>query len=439
LAQAILAQVSSRALILPARTPTPITQHRPSGGSLLPIAPVTTPFAMAARFSGLSRHVSEAKLSQQVETTPKRLGASTTGDARGAGSGRLLGSPSSSSQAAEDSLVLPPQALFADDLPGDSLGNSADSLFRELSAVVDDFLYAGDLGSPKKVVLSPRRVELSCHLALSDTPPMAQSPEGLMPASLNASVPKARGQPLAEVNLPDPQQVPSPPWVASPQKEDLQKVSTSPAKRLAQALEAEGVTTLMLRNIPITASQATLLEELNRCGFGGLFDFCYLPCEFGTRENKGYAFINLVSTDVLEKFVLVWHGCRRLGVLPTGHALNVSAAAVQGLEKNIKKWGARIGRVRNSELRPYIALQDGSQCLPQDKFSSPERNSGQCHDPFDLPTPAGVRPPPGLPPPPHLQRHTTLSPAMPQRPQRAGLPIGADPRGAGSTRHTRLR
>ena len=46
-------------------------------------------------------------------------------------------------------------------------------------------------------------------------------------------------------------------------------------------------TTLMIRNLPSHLTQTELLNELNRRGLSKLYDFCYLPRDFNSAENKG--------------------------------------------------------------------------------------------------------------------------------------------------------
>merc|ERR1711957_712685 len=111
----------------------------------------------------------------------------------------------------------------------------------------------------------------------------------------------------------------------------------------------------MLRNIPHSVSQKRLVEELTSSGFAGLYDFCYMPSTFGTGVGKGYAFVNLTTSSGLSAFVTMWHGSRRFSVNSSEAALNVSAAALQGREQNVKKWDApRMRRVRNPALRPLV-------------------------------------------------------------------------------------
>lgn len=119
--------------------------------------------------------------------------------------------------------------------------------------------------------------------------------------------------------------------------------------------QMEGVTTLMLRNVPPAVTQTQFIEELDHSGFAGLYDFCYMPSSFGTGMGKGYAFVNFTSVAAATKFIETWHGSRRFGASSPANALNVSPAAVQGREQNVRKWDApRMRRVRNPALRPFV-------------------------------------------------------------------------------------
>jgi len=127
------------------------------------------------------------------------------------------------------------------------------------------------------------------------------------------------------------------------------------AMALGEMLKQQGITTVMIRNVPPGVTQKRLLEELDRSGFIGLYDFCYMPSTFGTGVTKGYAFVNFVSPDVVATFVSAWHHSRRFGMNFGETVLNVSAATLQGRELNVRKWDApRMRRVRNPALRPLV-------------------------------------------------------------------------------------
>lgn len=115
----------------------------------------------------------------------------------------------------------------------------------------------------------------------------------------------------------------------------------------------QGVTTLMVRNIPTRVMQKAFMQELDASGFHGLYDFCYLPTCFTKNEGKGFAFVNFISPAAAGKFVGTWHRSHRFEEKET--SLNISPAQTQGLEANKKNWaGPRIQRIRNPNLRPWI-------------------------------------------------------------------------------------
>jgi len=122
----------------------------------------------------------------------------------------------------------------------------------------------------------------------------------------------------------------------------------------------------MLRNLPHSLTQADLLDEVDSCGYVGLYDFCYLPHKFAKHKNLGFAFLNFISTEDAAKFRREWHLSRRFGT-----SLNVSAAAVQGREENEKKAASqKMSRVRNPSYRPMVFEING-QAEACDSESSP--------------------------------------------------------------------
>lgn len=140
---------------------------------------------------------------------------------------------------------------------------------------------------------------------------------------------------------------------------DTSHTFASEVPAFARMLKNQGITTVMLRNLPCTVTQKQLLQELAASGFEGCFDFCYLPASFKNGTSKGYAFVNLINSDVLEMFVLKWHGSRRFGISQLDATITVSAATIQGKEENTKKWNApRMKRVRNPALRPLVISSD---------------------------------------------------------------------------------
>jgi len=117
------------------------------------------------------------------------------------------------------------------------------------------------------------------------------------------------------------------------------------------------VTTLMVRNVPEVVCQVDFMAELDRSGFHGKYDFCYVPVQnFMSRKHLGYAFVNFVSTEAARYFACQWQGTHRFGKPKNTRALDVSPASVQGREANIRRAsGARICHIKNSKYRPFVA------------------------------------------------------------------------------------
>ena len=68
-------------------------------------------------------------------------------------------------------------------------------------------------------------------------------------------------------------------------------------------------TTLMVKNIPNTISQVQLLEQFN-LRHKGSFNFFYLPIDFKTKLNVGYAFINFKEPSKIVNFFLEFN-CKK--------------------------------------------------------------------------------------------------------------------------------
>ena len=169
-------------------------------------------------------------------------------------------------------------------------------------------------------------------------------------------------------------------------------------------------TTLMIRNLPRTLTQAQLIAELDCSGHAGLYDFAHMPRCFQSWENNGFAFVNLTTEAAAKRLVNKWHRQRLFNVGHSDPALNLSAAVVQGFDANMQKWNApRSRRIRNPDYVPFVA---GDRQVGRPRTHAPR-------PPADMPKPNG-------------QSGTSTTPAA-QKPRangwRSAMTAGASSRG----------
>mmetsp|Transcript_72274 Transcript_72274/g.127740 ORF Transcript_72274/g.127740 Transcript_72274/m.127740 type:complete len:366 (+) Transcript_72274:96-1193(+) len=125
-------------------------------------------------------------------------------------------------------------------------------------------------------------------------------------------------------------------------------------------------TTMMIRNIPNRYTQRDLMKEMEGLGFGGTYDFFYLPVDKGTLCNVGYAFVNFVdpshaqrSMEVFKDYVFLKYRKAK------GKIAAVSVAHLQGLEANIRHYenSAVNGAPRIKHHRGPIIIPHGQMAL----------------------------------------------------------------------------
>jgi len=106
------------------------------------------------------------------------------------------------------------------------------------------------------------------------------------------------------------------------------------------AAMGQGLTTVMLRNIPNRYTRDMLIECLDT-EYKGQYDFVYLPIDFNSKCNVGYAFINFRIPAMAQKFMQEFHGVRAKQCLPgfsSKKVCEVSYATVQGREANMENF-----------------------------------------------------------------------------------------------------
>lgn len=107
----------------------------------------------------------------------------------------------------------------------------------------------------------------------------------------------------------------------------------------AKAIAAQ-VTTMMLRNIPNECTRDQLFELLENHGFKGKIDFIYLPINFSTDRNFGYAFLNFRTVEGATAFNQAFNGAQvsvRMPMFNSDKVCKVVPAAIQGWEANMRK------------------------------------------------------------------------------------------------------
>lgn len=119
-------------------------------------------------------------------------------------------------------------------------------------------------------------------------------------------------------------------------------------------------TTVMMRNLPNKYTQLMLLEELNRSGFLGTFDFMYLPIDPETNANRGYAFINFIDSGSAWMLKMTYEGCK-MNCFNSDKVVTVAAAALQGFEANHAHYStSRVNR-GDPAARPLFLRQSSLQ------------------------------------------------------------------------------
>ncbi|CAE7385667.1 ML3 [Symbiodinium natans] len=112
--------------------------------------------------------------------------------------------------------------------------------------------------------------------------------------------------------------------------------------KLLPALPAPGPraprTTVMLRNLPNNYTRNMVCTMLDKEGFKGSYDFMYLPIDFRSKANLGYAFINLVDEPKVQLLWQIFDGYTKW-VLPSAKVCSVSwSGPHQGQQAHIDRY-----------------------------------------------------------------------------------------------------
>lgn len=119
---------------------------------------------------------------------------------------------------------------------------------------------------------------------------------------------------------------------------------TTVEETVAGVTASQHATTLMLRHIPTQYTRDKLWEHVERIGFQGQLDFLYLPIDFASDQNLGYAFVNLRAPEAAAAFTTTFNDVDANACLPgfdTRKVCKVVPAAVQGWAANMERFRTR--------------------------------------------------------------------------------------------------
>eukprot|EP00928_Gymnodinium_smaydae_P054617 TRINITY_DN3835_c0_g2_i1.p1 TRINITY_DN3835_c0_g2~~TRINITY_DN3835_c0_g2_i1.p1 ORF type:complete len:225 (-),score=39.29 TRINITY_DN3835_c0_g2_i1:378-1052(-) len=106
------------------------------------------------------------------------------------------------------------------------------------------------------------------------------------------------------------------------------------AQSVAESIQ-EGMTTLMLTDLPYSLPLADLMDELDLLRFGHSYDFIFYPKD-AKQHFRGYCFINFVSTAEARCFARVFVD-HKFELSPSPKLSNVSLSRTQGVCANLAK------------------------------------------------------------------------------------------------------
>lgn len=133
--------------------------------------------------------------------------------------------------------------------------------------------------------------------------------------------------------------------------------------------DGEMKTTIMLRGLPAKIDAASLLEHLDDAGYKGAYDFFYLPVDFHTRSNRGYAFINFREQEEAKRCIEHFSGFKDWSSkVGSSKACATGLANLQGKTANIKKHkrSSIVAMDMPDDCKPMLFDEDG-KVIPTDE------------------------------------------------------------------------
>jgi RNA recognition motif-containing protein len=149
------------------------------------------------------------------------------------------------------------------------------------------------------------------------------------------------------------------------------RISAEAAASRTVAMSGETRTTVMMRNLPNDYTRQMMLDLLDSRGFAGHYDFFYLPMDFTTGSNIGYAFINFSCPSSATAFWQAFDGFSRWSLRSRKVCTLCWSDPCQGLDANVKRYqnSPVMCDTVPEEFKPMIFSSAGKQM----RFPSPTR------------------------------------------------------------------
>ncbi|CAN6183080.1 unnamed protein product [Urochloa humidicola] len=253
------------------------------------------------------------------------------------------------------------------------------------AAVHSPSLCSGPKGEPAPAKeASPRSVLVHMRISPPDTPP-ALPPSFPYPELGSPSPPASAPSPAYSVPVPG---AGSQAVAAAPRRRRGERAPRRPRRAAAGGGErrsdpkprrvfdpssGNSNTSLMIRNIPNDFRRTRLMHiidqhcsiENKKITFGGVrseYDFLYLPMDFRTGANKGYAFVNLTTPEAARRLHKYLHG-HRWKVNGSGKTCEVDLADVEGLDSLVKNFSSSRFDCGDEEFLPvwFEPPRDGAR------------------------------------------------------------------------------
>lgn len=140
---------------------------------------------------------------------------------------------------------------------------------------------------------------------------------------------------------------------------------------------SEPGTSLMLRNFPNNYTRSMLIDLLVELGFGGTYDFVYLPMDFKSQANLGYSFVNFLDRGLVESFWRTFEGFTAWNTRSSSSSLGGSGKVGHAEWNVCQGLDALIERFRNNPVMHENCPQDFKPLLFVDgvetKFPEPTK------------------------------------------------------------------